>query len=88
MKEKQEFCNYVHFQWTPLNPPPHVNWLNVLGFFSLCSLLLDKKFKSELVRMSAEAAAKLGTRPNRYETLLKQRHVQVQFLLAEQYTQL
>lgn len=38
--------------------------------------------------MSAETAAKLGTRPNRYETLLKQRHVQVQFLLAEQYMQL
>lgn len=42
-----------------------------------CSLLLDKKFKSELVRMNAEAAAKLGTRSNRYETLLKQRHVQL-----------
>ena len=45
--------------------------------FILCSLLLDKKFKSELVRMDAEAAAKMNTRPNRYETLLKQRHVQV-----------
>ena len=44
------------------------------------SLLLDKKFKSELVRMNAEAAAKLGTRSNRYETLLKQRHVQVNSL--------
>ena len=40
-------------------------------------MLLDKKFKSELVRFGAEAAAKLGTRSNRYETLLKQRHVQV-----------
>lgn len=46
-------------------------------FFSLCSMLLDKKFKSELVRLGAEAAVKLGTRSNRYETLLKQRHVQV-----------
>lgn len=44
------------------------------------SLLLDKKFKSELVRMNAEAAAKLGMRSNRYETLLKQRHVQVNSL--------
>ena len=42
-----------------------------------CSMLLDKKFKSELVRLNAEAAAKLGTRSNRYETLLRQRHVQV-----------
>ena len=41
------------------------------------SMLLDKKFKSELVRLNAEAAAKLGTRSNRYETLLRQRHVQV-----------
>ena len=40
-------------------------------------MLLDKKFKSELARLGAEAAAKLGTRPNRYETLLKQRHIQV-----------
>ena len=40
-------------------------------------MLLDKKFKSELVRLNAEAAAKLGTRSNRYETLLRQRHVQV-----------
>ena len=40
-------------------------------------MLLDKKFKSEQVRLGAEAAAKLGTRSNRYETLLKQRHVQV-----------
>lgn len=30
--------------------------------------------------MNAEAAAKLGTRSNRYETLLKQRHVQVNSL--------
>ena len=45
--------------------------------FSLCSMLLDKKFKSEQVRLGVEAAAKLGTRSNRYETLLKQRHVQV-----------
>ncbi|CAH3019681.1 unnamed protein product [Porites evermanni] len=42
-----------------------------------CSMLLDKKFKSELARVSAESAAKLGTRSNRYETLLKQRHVQL-----------
>lgn len=42
-----------------------------------CSMLLDKKFKSELVRLNAEAAAKLGTRSNRYETLLRQRHVQL-----------
>jgi len=40
-------------------------------------MLLDKKFKSEQVRLGVEAAAKLGTRSNRYETLLKQRHVQV-----------
>lgn len=40
-------------------------------------MLLDKKFKSELVRLNAEAAAKLGTRSNRYETLLRQRHVQL-----------
>ena len=40
-------------------------------------MLLDKKFKSEQVRFGAEAASKLGTRSNRYETLLKQRHVQV-----------
>ena len=45
-------------------------------------MLLDKKFKSELVRMGAEAAAKLGTRSNRYESLLKQRHVQVQCVQA------
>ena len=45
--------------------------------FCFCSMLLDKKFKSELVRLNAEAAAKLGTRSNRYETLLRQRHVQV-----------
>ena len=50
---------------------------------SLCSMLLDKKFKSELVRMNAEAAGKLGTRSNRYETLLKQRHVQVQYVQAK-----
>ena len=43
-------------------------------------MLLDKKFKSELARMGAEAAAKLGTRSNRYETLLKQRHVQVDYM--------
>jgi len=40
-------------------------------------MLLDKKFKSEQVRLGVEAAVKLGTRSNRYETLLKQRHVQV-----------
>ena len=56
-------------------PTPPV-WISSL-VFALCSMLLDKKFKSELVRFGAEAAAKLGTRSNRYETLLKQRHVQV-----------
>ena len=53
-----------------------LGWISSL-VFALCSMLLDKKFKSELVRFGAEAAAKLGTRSNRYETLLKQRHVQV-----------
>ena len=51
----------------------YINKIAVL----LCSMLLDKKFKSELARVSAESAVKLGTRSNRYETLLKQRHVQV-----------
>lgn len=51
--------------------------MNQFSVLPLCSMLLDKKFKSELVRFGAEAAAKLGTRSNRYETLLKQRHVQV-----------
>lgn len=50
------------------------------------SLLLDKKFKSELVRMNAEAAAKLGMRSNRYETLLKQRHVQVNSLWGNDFS--
>ena len=51
-------------------------WISSL-FLPPYSMLLDKKFKSEQVRLGVETAAKLGTRSNRYETLLKQRHVQV-----------
>ena len=57
--------------------PGHSWKSSVLLCCCFCSMLLDKKFKSELVRLNAEAAAKLGTRSNRYETLLRQRHVQV-----------
>ena len=57
--------------------PGHSWKSSIVLCYCFCSMLLDKKFKSELVRLNAEAAAKLGTRSNRYETLLRQRHVQV-----------
>ena len=40
-------------------------------------MLLNKRFKAECARLGLDISTKLDGRSNRYETLLKQRHVQV-----------